>query len=101
MLSETGAKVASHLEVKCHEMCTDIDLGDHTFAANKESVSSITGSKESSYSFCYASEIADSEFSPESIVKEASEIAIVQLKIVAMSSVQTRDPVTYYLKVIQ
>ena len=46
-LCANSAKVASHLEVKCHKVCTDNDLGDRAVAVNKES-SSVTGALVSS-----------------------------------------------------
>ena len=46
-LCGNGAKVASHLEVKCHKVCTDNDLGDRAVAVNKES-SFVTGTLVSS-----------------------------------------------------
>ena len=46
-LCEIGAKVASHFEIKCYEVCTDNDLGDRAVAVNKES-SSVTGALVSS-----------------------------------------------------
>ena len=46
-LCANSAKMASHLEVKCHKVCTDTDLGDRAVAVNKES-SSVTGALVSS-----------------------------------------------------
>ena len=49
-LCENGTKVASYLEVKCHKVCTDNDLGDCAVAVNRKS-SSVTGTLVSSDGF--------------------------------------------------